>query len=118
MCTSSVFQGEALAVRLAGRLIEANQINEATIESDNKMVIHLCSMENVPPWESATIFHDIHRIASGLNCKFSWISRECNRVAHWVAKAHHRGILPVNWVSSQPSQLSNLCNFDLLTFES
>ncbi|KAG5556850.1 hypothetical protein RHGRI_007186 [Rhododendron griersonianum] len=68
------------------------------------MVIHLCSTENVPPWESATIFHDIHRIASGLNCKFSWISRECNKVAHWV--------------SSQPSQLSNLCNFDLLTFES
>ncbi|KAG5564663.1 hypothetical protein RHGRI_000746 [Rhododendron griersonianum] len=31
--------------------LEANQISNAIIDSDNKVVIHLCSTENVPPWD-------------------------------------------------------------------
>lgn len=47
---SSVLQGKALAVRLARQLLDANEISNAIIETHDKVVIHLCSTKNVPPW--------------------------------------------------------------------
>lgn len=42
-------QGEAMAVRSMGHLLQSNNVTSATIEGDNKSVIHLCSTKNVPP---------------------------------------------------------------------
>lgn len=52
---TSVLQCEVHAIRLAGSLIQANNLSQITIESDNKLAIHLCSTESVPPWVYATI---------------------------------------------------------------
>lgn len=93
-------QGEALAVRMAGQMLEANHINNAVIESDNKLVIKLCSTENVPPCECASI---LRNLVSSLNCAFSWVSRKCDGIAHWV---EHLLVLPVNWVYNYPPQLT------------
>lgn len=81
--SSSTLQGETLAVRLAGQLLESNNISNAIIENDNRTVIHLCSTENVPP--RATIIDDIKKLAESFNFSLAWVHRDCNRAAHWVA---------------------------------
>lgn len=97
---TSILQGEALAVRLAGSLLSANPIKEATIESDNQTIIKLCSTENVPPWECATIVDDIRKCSSSALFSFSWVRRNCNRAAHWIATNFLKGSLPFDWVSN------------------
>ncbi|KAI8554039.1 hypothetical protein RHMOL_Rhmol05G0066500 [Rhododendron molle] len=47
-CSSLVNASSAIPIWLACHLIITNQISQAIIESDNKMVIKLCSTENVP----------------------------------------------------------------------
>lgn len=109
---SSVLQGEALAVRLASSLLSANRIKEATIESDNQTIIKLCSTENVPPWECATIVDDIMKLSSSALYSFSWVRRNCNRAAHWLATNFLKGGVPLDWVSNPPPALSSTCNVD------
>ncbi|KAI8542975.1 hypothetical protein RHMOL_Rhmol08G0182300 [Rhododendron molle] len=82
---SSAIQGEALAIRLACHLITTNQISQDIIESDNKMVIKLCSTENVPPWECAALVKDIRLLSFNFDGEFSWVPRACNKASHWVA---------------------------------
>lgn len=109
--TSSLL-GEALAVRLAFSLLPANHLQHVSVESDNQRVIKLCSTENVPPWECASIFADIRAFAQSANCSFSWIPRTCNRAADWLATHFLKGTIPSDWVSNPPPPLSSICNCD------
>lgn len=109
---SSVSQGEALAIRLAGSLLVDNQISDAIIESDNKEVIHLCSTENVPPWEYATAIVDVRELVYSSRFSFVWVPRCCNEAANWVASHCLKGSLPPDWVLNAPSSLLLICNSD------
>lgn len=110
--TTSSLQGEALAVRLAGSLALANHLQQVSIESDNQAVIKLCATENVPPWECASIIHDIKSFALSVKCSFSWIPRQCNRAANWLATHFLKGDIPSDWVTNPPPTLSSICNSD------
>lgn len=109
---ASVSQGEALAIRLAGSLMLANQLQNTIIESDNQTVIKLCSTENVPPWELAPIIDDIRLFSNLACCSFSWVRKHCNRAAHWIATNFLNGAIPFDWVVNPPPSLSSICNVD------
>lgn len=109
---NTVLQGEAMAARLAGTVLEELQISNAIIESDNKMLIQLCSTENVPPWECNTIIEDIRSFASTIDLSFSWVSRKFNRAAHWVATQFLNDVIPRDWMFNPPPQLLQICSLD------
>lgn len=110
--SSSVLQGEILAIRLAGQLLQANHITNGTIESDNKMAIKLCSTENVPPWDCAAVVEDIGTFTPLVQCSFSWSPGLGNRAAHWVATQFLNGSIPADWAVNLPPFLSIICNSD------
>ncbi|KAL7264937.1 hypothetical protein ACSBR1_002817 [Camellia fascicularis] len=106
--SSSVIQGEACAVRLACRLLQALGLSNVQAKSDCKVVIDLSVLELDPPWDCLALLHDIHSSKPSLRCFFSWIPREANRVAHWLASTHLRRALPVDWVKIVPLPLKEL----------
>ncbi|KAG5530666.1 hypothetical protein RHGRI_025584 [Rhododendron griersonianum] len=89
-----------------------NQISQVIIESDNKMVIKLCSTKNVPPWECAALVKDIRQLSSNFVRKFSWVPRACNKASHWVASQAFEGSIHLDWVSILPFALSVICKED------
>lgn len=110
---SSVLQGEALAVRLAGALMGSFNCPNFIIESDSKVLIKLCSTETVPPWECSAIIDDIRSFASSSKCVFSWVNRNSNRVAHWVASHFYNSVISHDWVFNPHPLLSQICKLDI-----
>ncbi|KAF7147819.1 hypothetical protein RHSIM_Rhsim03G0007500 [Rhododendron simsii] len=88
---------ETMAVRLAGRLLHSNDISNTVVEGDNRTVIQLYFIENVPPRECAAIIGDVNDLIS--SCNFSLSS---DRAAHWVATLWLRDVLPSDWVGNPP----------------
>ncbi|CAL5428393.1 unnamed protein product [Camellia sinensis] len=93
---ASALQAEAVAVRLACRLVQMYGLSLADIENDNQDLIHLCVSETVPSWEITAIVADIRSLARDRAWKFMWTRRTNNSAAHWVATAHHRSSLPAS----------------------
>lgn len=60
---ASALQAEAVAVRLACRLVQMYGLSMADIENDNQDLIHLCVSETVPPWEIMAVVADIRSLA-------------------------------------------------------
>ncbi|KAI8023873.1 hypothetical protein LOK49_LG03G02684 [Camellia lanceoleosa] len=96
---TSVFQGEALVLRLACVMCDALNLNWVEIEGDNQRAIKLCVFEDVPPWECATIYADLRALAHRCELTFSWCPWSANSTAHWTAQARLGGSLPANWVA-------------------
>ncbi|KAL7258731.1 hypothetical protein ACSBR1_004766 [Camellia fascicularis] len=107
-CDVAIRTGEALACRLACQLAKSYNLLDVVIEGDNQSVIQLSVSETDPPWDCATIFFDIKMLATQGNFVFSWTRRSANRAVHWVAQAHLRGHLPLDWVSVFPHSLAVL----------
>ncbi|KAI7995877.1 hypothetical protein LOK49_LG11G02292 [Camellia lanceoleosa] len=61
--SASTLHAEAVAVRLACRLVQMYGLSLADIENDNQELIHLCVSETVPPWEIMAIVADIRSFA-------------------------------------------------------
>lgn len=90
---TSVFWGEALAIRLACVMCATLNLSQMEIEGDNNRVIPLCVSEDAPPWECVAIFADIRTLAQRLMLTFRWCSRRANEVAHWTARARLGGLI-------------------------
>ncbi|KAL7246360.1 hypothetical protein ACSBR2_001467 [Camellia fascicularis] len=71
-------------------------LRQVHVEGDNKSVIDLSVFELVPPWDCQAIIHDIRFAQSRRNIFFSWSPRSTNRLAHWVASCHLKGMLPLD----------------------
>ncbi|KAI7995878.1 hypothetical protein LOK49_LG11G02291 [Camellia lanceoleosa] len=110
--SASTLHAEAVAVRLACRLVQMYGLSLADIENDNQELIHLCVSETVPPWEIMAIVADIRSFARDRDWKFMWTRRTNNSAAHWVASAHYRSTLPANWVSCVPQDFVSVLSFD------
>ncbi|GKA83147.1 reverse transcriptase [Tanacetum coccineum] len=58
----------------------------AIVESGSQITISLSSLDMSPPWSLAALVEDIRIWAKNMRIRFSWINRESNQVAHWVAR--------------------------------
>ena len=103
-------------------IVEAKAIFEATmfaascfslpvlIESDCKVVIDAILMEpTLIPWDDIGVVEAIRDMARKFaNISFSFVYREANEPAHWVAISAKCGALPLDWNFRPPPTLMNL----------
>ncbi|KAL7249779.1 hypothetical protein ACSBR1_011873 [Camellia fascicularis] len=81
-CISSSLQGEALACCLACQLAQDYNLSMVEVEGGNKLAIHLCVSDDIPPWECGAIVNDIKMLATRGNLSFHWCPRAANGAAH------------------------------------
>ncbi|KAL7241829.1 hypothetical protein ACSBR1_014420 [Camellia fascicularis] len=93
------------------RLLQTLGLSNIQVESDCKSVIDLSVSELDPPWDCLAIVHDIQAVAFSSSCVLSWMPREASSVAHWVASAHLKNALPLDWVRIIPFPLLLLDSF-------
>ena len=87
----------------------------ASIFSDSKYVLSVIYAHLEPPWEYEAVIDDIRFLASDLNLSFSFVSRNANAVAYWVATECNRFGLPPNWyLTSDPRLTSMLAKLGFL----
>ncbi|KAM7469667.1 hypothetical protein LguiA_007850 [Lonicera macranthoides] len=81
-------QAKAIAVREACIFSCKAGIHNSLVESDSSLVVNWCSSDaSIPHWDCASIIHDIRSLDYQLNISFSYVCKEGNRVANWLAKS-------------------------------
>lgn len=102
---TSVLQCEVHAIRLAGSLIQANNLSRSLLKvitnGYSSLLNRECaSMGLCDNYERCKSFH--------CSCSrlFTWAPRNCNRATHQVAYHCLRNSLPLDWVSNWPFPLS------------
>ena len=104
---------ELTAIRETCQIIKNQQLSSAIVESDCQFAVDFLSSSLDPPWSCAVLVEDIKVIASQFSIVFSSVPRLYNAHAHWVAKQAFHGLLPLDWVSSPPTDLLSLLSSDL-----
>ncbi|GKA53039.1 reverse transcriptase, partial [Tanacetum coccineum] len=84
-CAEFALYAEIIAIRFACLFASNHGWLNAIVESDSQMAISLSSLEAHPLWRFATLIDDIRLWAKNMHITFSWVKREQNKVAHWVA---------------------------------
>ncbi|KAL4318880.1 hypothetical protein GQ457_18G015470 [Hibiscus cannabinus] len=83
--------------------------NKVILESDNMGVISRINSKSFSAWESAAVEEDIVSLTAFFPLfSFCFVSRSCNTVADWVAKACIKGICPLDWQVNPPPMLRRL----------
>ncbi|GLT82827.1 hypothetical protein SLE2022_011630 [Rubroshorea leprosula] len=75
-------------------------LDRVIFESDNETLISDAQQDSQPPpWEINSIIHNIRSFCTSRpNFSFSFVPREGNRVANWVARSALKGQFPYYWV--------------------
>ncbi|GKV31652.1 hypothetical protein SLEP1_g40324 [Rubroshorea leprosula] len=109
---------EAATLHKATQFVEDKGVQNVIFETDNQELIACLLQPDKPsPWEVKTLILSIKRVSrSHPNFMFSFVSREGNRVADWVAWQSLKGQCPVFWENIPPNELlpllyqDGLCN--------
>ena len=56
------------------------------------------------------LVHDIRTLASSWSISFCFVSRNCNKAAHWLASRARFSFLFSDWVRCPPPKLALFCN--------
>ena len=112
-CAVSPLHAEVIAVHSACSLASSHGWLNAIVESDSQMAISFSSSEACPPWSFAALIDDIRLWAKNMQITFSWVKREQNKVAHWVASHAFCSASGFNWDSSFPCEITSLARSDL-----
>ncbi|KAJ1425214.1 Ribonuclease H-like superfamily [Sesbania bispinosa] len=104
---------EALALREAIHLAHNLQWSKCLFESDNIQVIDACRGESKVGEIEAIVTDMAYLQPSFARCGFTWVKREGNECANFVARSCLRGSLPPDWVIRPPPQLRALLSKDL-----
>ncbi|GKD26013.1 reverse transcriptase [Tanacetum coccineum] len=109
----SLLQAEIITVHFACSLVFNHGWFNAIVESDSQIAISLSSLDTSPPWSLAALVEDIRIWAKNMQIRFSWVNRESNQVAHWVAHHAFSSTLGFSWDVSFPDELTSLSRSDL-----
>ncbi|GJS38942.1 retrovirus-related pol polyprotein from transposon TNT 1-94 [Tanacetum coccineum] len=77
------------------------------------MAISLSSLEAHPLCRFATLIDDIRLWAKNIHFTFSWVKREQNKVAHWVASHTYSTASRFSWDNTFPHDFTLLARSDL-----
>ncbi|GLT35678.1 hypothetical protein SLA2020_101090 [Shorea laevis] len=107
---SSPLMAEASALLKAIQYATDMGLNYVIFESDNEALISYAQEAFKPsPWEISSIIRSIRGLSSSKpSYSFSFVPREGNRVADWVARATARGQCPYYWAHCPPNILLSL----------
>nr|GEV17724.1 ubiquitin carboxyl-terminal hydrolase 9-like [Tanacetum cinerariifolium] len=109
----SPLNAEIIAVHYACSLASDRGWFNVTVESDSHLAISLACSEATPPWNLAALVDDIRLWANNMELSFSWVNRECNQVAHWVAPHAFSTTSSSSWDVYFPQELTSLARSDL-----
>ncbi|GJR42936.1 reverse transcriptase [Tanacetum coccineum] len=109
----SLLHAEIIAVHFACSLVFNHGCFNAIVESDSQIAISLSSLDTSPPWSLAALVEDIRIWAENMQIRFSWVNRESNQVAHWVAHHAFSSTLGFSWDVSFSDELTSLSRSDL-----
>nr|GEW87381.1 reverse transcriptase [Tanacetum cinerariifolium] len=110
----SLINAEIIAVHFACSLAYNRGWLNAIVESDSQMAISLySSLESPLPWSLAALVDDIRFWAKSMQISFSWVNRERNQVADWVARYAFSNTLEFSWDVSLPDKLNSLSRSDM-----
>ncbi|GJQ99829.1 reverse transcriptase [Tanacetum coccineum] len=104
----SPLHAEIIAVHFACSLVFNHGWFNAIVESDSQIAISLSSLDTSSPWSLAALVEDIRIWAENMQIRFSWVNRESNQVAHWVAHHAFSSTLGFSWDVSFPDELTSL----------
>ena len=109
----SPLHAEIIAVHSACSLAFNRGWFNAIVESDSQVAISLSSLESPPPWNLAALVDDIRLWAKNMHISFSWVNRDSNQVAHWVARYAFSNTLEFSCDFTFPNELTSLSRSDL-----
>ncbi|CAK9185696.1 unnamed protein product [Ilex paraguariensis] len=99
---------EAAAVREACVMVTTQQMQNATIESNNASIINFSVTEEAPARKIAAFMDDIRECAN--------TPRTTNKPAHWITKKCLSQSLPLDWVVFHTRELGSLLSVDWISF--
>ncbi|XP_024178414.1 uncharacterized protein LOC112184388 [Rosa chinensis] len=104
----SIAEAEAFAILQGVSLAVTTNLRKVIIESDAKEVISdLREVGRRKNWRTYPILEQIRKKASSLeDCKWEWIPREANRVAHNAASLANGSVGPLRWATQPPPSLT------------
>ncbi|GKB74643.1 reverse transcriptase [Tanacetum coccineum] len=109
----SPLHAEIIAVHFSCSLVFNHGWFNAIVESDSQIAISLSSLDTSSPWSLAALVEDIRIWAENMQIRFSWVNRESNQIAHWVAHHAFSSTLGFSWDVSFPDELTSLSRSDL-----
>ncbi|KAF7834622.1 TMV resistance protein N-like [Senna tora] len=91
-------------------------LNRIHLELDCANLVNIVNgVSSKLDWRCLSVAEEIVALRSNfLECVISWIPRQANRVADWVAFAASRQMCPLDWISNPPYALVNLLLADSL----
>ncbi|GLT34775.1 hypothetical protein SLA2020_092720 [Shorea laevis] len=112
---STPLMAEAAAILKAVKLVEDMGLQEVIFESDNQTLISCIQQPTKPvPWEvNSSLLYIRQSCSTHPGFRFSYVSRDGNRVADWVARAVLQGRCPSYWAHRPPNILLNLLREDV-----
>ncbi|XP_028764219.1 uncharacterized protein LOC114722371 [Neltuma alba] len=115
IAADSSLMAKGAALQLAMNYAYENDLDEVIFESDNQNLIN-CLNNNAPSpgWRNYVILENLQFSRNRLRShSCSWIPKEANSVADWVARASLAGSCPTDWVMRPPPLLRKLIESDL-----
>nr|GEV17433.1 reverse transcriptase [Tanacetum cinerariifolium] len=104
---------EIIVVHSACSLVFNRGWLNAIVESDSQVAISLSFLKSPPPWSLATLVDDIRFWSKSMQLSFSWVNRERNQVANWVAHYAFSNTLEFSWDATFPEELTSLSRSDM-----
>ncbi|GLT36788.1 hypothetical protein SLA2020_111440 [Shorea laevis] len=115
LCSAlSPLMAEALVLFKAIKVVANMGIQYAFFESDNQILISCLKQHDKPiPWEAKTLILSCRQLwKDHPEFMFSFVPREANKVADWVAKTALKGQCPLYWAHKPPNMLLFLLSMD------
>ncbi|KAF7826245.1 reverse transcriptase [Senna tora] len=105
---------EVCAVKMALELAHDLQFGSVLLESDCLEVVSALNKSSLDvDWRCHNLVLGILTLSKEFShCQFSWIPREANQVANWVAGSAAKLLCPLDWVSKPPVALAHLLSLD------
>ncbi|GLT81502.1 hypothetical protein SLA2020_528840 [Shorea laevis] len=99
----------AAALLKAVRFVEDMGLHDVIFESDNQVLVSCIQQSTKPvPWEAKFLMSIRQSCICHPDFRFTFVSRDGNRVADWVAHSSLRGRCPSYWAHRPPNILLTL----------